>query len=179
MNLYDTNLERADQLLAKGIISKSDRDIAVANAQQARAQAENIRATIAKKTIRAPFSGHLGIRQINLGQILREGDPIVTLQSLDPIYVDFTLPQHQLPQVRHGLIVKVTGDALPGMTIEGRITAINPLVDIETRNVKVQATVSNRDGKASARDVRQCIGRTAGPSEGAGHPCHCSPVRTV
>ena len=68
----------------------------MASADQAQAQAENIRATIAKKTIRAPFSGQLGIRQVNLGQMLREGDPIVTLQALDPIYVDFTLPQQQL-----------------------------------------------------------------------------------
>ena len=147
VNLFVTNLERADQLLAKGIISKADRDIAIANAEQARAQAETIRATIAKKTIRSPFNGRLGIRQVNLGQILREGDPIVTLQALDPIYVDFTLPQQQLPQVRHGLTVQVTGDALPGETIEGRITAINPLVDVETRSIKMQATLSNRREK--------------------------------
>lgn len=144
VNLYVTNLERANQLLAKGLISRADRDSAVANAEQAQAQAENIRATIAKKTIRAPFSGSLGIRQVNLGQILREGDPIVTLQSLDPIYADFTLPQQQLPQVRTGLAVQVTSDALPGMTINGRITAISPLVDAETRSIKIQATISNR-----------------------------------
>jgi membrane fusion protein, multidrug efflux system len=144
VNLYVTNLERSNQLFTKGLISRADRDIAVANAEQAQAQAENIRATIAKKTIRAPFSGRLGIRQVNLGQLLREGDPIVTLQALDPIYVDFTLPQQQLPQVSLGLPVRVTGDALPGITIEGRITAINPLIDVETRSIKVQGTVSNR-----------------------------------
>lgn len=81
---------------------------------------------------------------MNLGQILREGDPIVTLQTMDPIYVDFTLPQQQLPQLRKGLTVRVTGDALPGETIEGRVTAINPEVDAESRNIKVQATVANR-----------------------------------
>lgn len=144
VNLYVTNLERADQLFAKGLISRADRDIAVANAEQARAQAETIRATIAKKTVRAPFSGRLGIRQVNLGQILREGDPIVTLQALDPMYVDFALPQQQLPQLGQGLLVKVSGDALPGVTLEGRITTINPQVDVETRSIKVQATVSNR-----------------------------------
>lgn len=147
VNLYRTNLERADQLLAKGIISRADRDSAVANAEQAQAQAETIRAAIAKKTIRAPFSGHLGIRQVNLGQILREGDPIVTLQSLDPMYVDFTLPQQQLAQINTGLSVRVTGDALPGITVEGRITTINSRVDVETRSIKVQATVSNRPEK--------------------------------
>ena len=147
VNLYVTSLERADQLLAKGLISKSDRDVAVANAEQARAQAETIRATIAKKTIRAPFSGHIGIRQVNLGQLLREGDPIVTLQSLEPMYVDFTLPQQQLPQIRQGLLVQVTGDALPGITVQGRITTINPKVDVETRSIKVQAVVANRETK--------------------------------
>ena len=132
------------------IISQADYDTAVASHEQALAQADNIRATIAKKTIRAPFSGRLGIRQVNLGQILREGDPIVTLQTLDPIYVDFTLPQQQLARLRLGLPVKVTADALPGETIEGRITAISPLVDADTRNIKVQATVSNRAEKLRA-----------------------------
>jgi membrane fusion protein (multidrug efflux system) len=146
-NLSRTNLERSEQLFAKGIIARADLDNAVAAVAQAEAQAENIRATIAKKRISAPFSGQLGIRQVNLGQILREGDPIVTLQSLDPIYVDFTLPQQQFPQVRPGLPVRVTGDTLPGVTIEGRITAINPQVDAETRSIKVQATVANSTGK--------------------------------
>jgi membrane fusion protein (multidrug efflux system) len=143
VNLNRTNLERANQLLAKDYISRADRDSAVAAAEQAQAQAENLRATIAKKAIRAPFSGHLGIRQVNLGQILREGDPIVALQSLDPIYADFTLPQQHLSSVRPGLTVRVTTDALRGEAPQGRITAINPLVDAETRQVKVQATVPN------------------------------------
>jgi len=145
-DLSRINLERAEQLYAKGLIARVDLDNAKANAKQTYAQAENIRATIAKKTIRAPFSGRLGIRQVNLGQILREGDPIVTLQSLDPIYVDFTLPQQQLPLIKPGLQVLVTGDALPDATIEGQITAINPKVDPETLNVKVEATVANRSG---------------------------------
>jgi membrane fusion protein (multidrug efflux system) len=141
-----TNLGRADQMLEKGIISRADRDNAVANAAQAKSQEDNLRTIIAKKTIRAPFSGRIGIRQANLGQMLHEGDPVVTLQALDPIYVDFTLPQQQISQVRQGLIVRVTGDAAPGVT-EGRITAINPQVDPDTRNIKVQATVSNRAEK--------------------------------
>jgi membrane fusion protein, multidrug efflux system len=144
VDLSRTNLERMNQLFSKQLISQSDRDNAVAGAEQAQSQAENIRATIAKKTIRAPFSGQLGIRQVNLGQMLREGDPIVTLQALDPIYVDFTLPQQQLQLVRLGLSVQVTTDALQGAPLQGRITAINPLVDANTRQVKVQATVVNR-----------------------------------
>ncbi len=143
VELTRTNLERMDQLLAKGLISKAERDTAVASSEQSEAQAQNIRATIAKKTIRAPFGGHLGIRRVNLGQVLREGDPIVTLQSLDPIFVDFTLPQQQLPLLRKGLAVQVATDALPGRTLQGRVTAIDPLVDNETRTLRVQATVAN------------------------------------
>jgi membrane fusion protein (multidrug efflux system) len=144
MKLAQTELDRAAKMVAEKIISQADYDKAVATYEQALSQANNIRATIAKKTIRAPFSGRLGIRQVNLGQILREGDPIVTLQSLDPIYVDFTLPQQQLARLRSGLPVRVTCDALPGVTVEGRITAINPLVEAETRNIRLQATVANQ-----------------------------------
>jgi len=143
-NLTQTVLARDNEMLSKQIISQADYDAAVANQEQATAQVNNIRATIGKKTIRAPFSGRLGIRQVNLGQILREGDPIVTLQSLDPIFVNFTLPQQQLPRLRTGLPVQVTCDAVPGLAINGRITAVNPLVDAETRNIQLQATVANR-----------------------------------
>jgi membrane fusion protein (multidrug efflux system) len=149
VKLARINLERATQLYAKNLISQVERDNAVVNSEQAEAQVESIRAAIAKKTIRAPFSGYLGIRQVNLGQMLREGDPIVTLQSLDPIFVDFTLPQQQLSPVRLGLTVQVTADVLPGKTLEGRITAINPLVDAETRQIRLQATMANR-----ARNLR-------------------------
>jgi membrane fusion protein (multidrug efflux system) len=145
VKLARINLKRVSQLYAKNLISQVERDNAVVNAEQAEAQADNIRATIAKKTIRAPFSGHLGIRLVNLGQILKEGDPIVTLQTLDPIYADFSLPQQQLSSVRLGLTVQVTSDALPGKMVEGRITAINPLVDAETRQIRLQATVANRE----------------------------------
>jgi membrane fusion protein (multidrug efflux system) len=129
------------------MISRSVYDTAVANHEQALAQAATIRATIRKKTVRAPFSGRIGIRQVNLGQILEEGNPIVTLQTLNPIYVDFTIPQQQLPLLAAGLPVRVTCDALPGLVIEGRITTVNPLVDPETRNVQVQATAANPEEK--------------------------------
>jgi len=143
--LARTTLERDNRMLAVNIISQADHDTALANHQQALAQADAVRAAINKKHVRAPFSGRLGIRQVNLGQMLREGDQIVTLQSLDPIFADFSLPQQQLAQLRLGQPVQVTSDAFPGLTVNGRITAINPLVDQETRNLKVQATVSNRD----------------------------------
>ncbi len=142
-NLARTVLSRDAEMLANHIISQADYDAAVAGYGQAVAQADTIRATIEKKTIRAPFGGRLGIRQVNLGQMLREGDSIVTLQSLDPIYVNFTLPQQQLPRLRPGLPVRVTCDALPGLAIAGSITTVNPLVDAETRNVQLQATVAN------------------------------------
>ncbi len=137
-------LDRDVKMLEKKIISQADYDTALANYRQALAQADNIRASIAKKTIRAPFSGRLGIRQVNLGQTLREGDPIVTLQSLDPIYVNFSLPQQELSRLHQGLPIRVTCDALPDVTVEGRVTAMNPLVDADTRNIQVQATVANK-----------------------------------
>ena len=141
--LAGTELERAAKMLKEKIISQADYDKAVATRDQAAAQVNIIRATIAKKTIRAPFAGRIGIRQINLGQILREGDAIVTLQSLNPIYVDFSLPQQRLAQLRSGQPIQATCDALPGEKVQGKITAVTPLVDAETRNIKVQATVTN------------------------------------
>jgi len=107
------------------------------------AQIDGIRATIRKKTIRAPFGGSLGIRLVNLGQILNEGQPIVSLQSIDPIFVNFSLPQQQLGRLEPGLEVRVTTDAPAGQAIEGQITAISPEVDATTRNIRVQATVAN------------------------------------
>jgi membrane fusion protein (multidrug efflux system) len=146
-DLTQSNLQRDVKMLAEKIISQADYDTALNAWQQSLAQAQNIRATVAKKTIRAPFSGRLGIRQINLGQTLREGDPIVTLQALDPIYADFSLPQQQLARLRPGQPVRVTCDALPGLTSTGKVTAINPLVDSDTRNIKLEATLGNSKEK--------------------------------
>jgi membrane fusion protein, multidrug efflux system len=145
IHLARTVLERDAQMLADRIISESEYDAAVASHEQAMAVANGIRTAIAKKTLRAPFAGRLGIRLVNLGQLLREGDPIVTLQSLDPIFVNFALPQQQLAHVRAGLPVRVTIDALPNLAIGGRVTAVNPLVDADTRNIQLQATISNRE----------------------------------
>ncbi len=139
------NLQRNKRLIANKTVSQSQYDDAVAQFNQAVAQSDNIATAIAKKNIRAPFSGRLGIRQVNLGQVLNEGDPIVSLQALDPIFVNFLLPQQQLARIRTGLTVRVTTDALPGRVIEGAITAINPEVDSATRNIRVQATLANAD----------------------------------
>jgi membrane fusion protein (multidrug efflux system) len=139
------NLERDRELRAQATIAQSELDAADAQFKQATAQADNIRATIAKKTIRAPFDGRLGIRLVNLGQSLKSGDAIVSLQSLDPIYVNFLLPQQRLSELAPDLVVRVTSDAEPGQVREGKITAINPDVDSATRNVRVQATLGNAD----------------------------------
>ena len=146
-DLARLNLERARELREKKMMSQADLDSAEAQAKQASAQIDNIRAVIAKKTIRAPFAGRTGIRQVNLGQFLDNGAAIVTLQSLDPVYVDFALPQQNLAQLGAGMAVRVTTDAFPGQSFEGKLTAINPEVDAVTRNVRLQATLANPAGK--------------------------------
>ena len=141
--LAKLNFERYANLLSLNLISRLDYDNAEAQFKQTVSQGDYLRAIIGKKNIRAPFSGRLGIRLVNLGQMLREGDPIVSLQSLDPVYVNFLLPQQQLGQIQTGLAVRVTSDAIAGQVIEGKITAVNAVVDAATRNIQVQGTVAN------------------------------------
>lgn len=143
MELARLNLQRARELLPENVITQSNFDSADAEYKQAAAQVDAIRATIAKKTIRAPFGGKLGIRLVNLGQILEGGQPIVSLQAVDPIFVNFSLPQDQVTRLQLGLPVRVATDALAGEVVEGRITAINPQVDAATRNLRIQATLDN------------------------------------
>lgn len=140
--LTRVNFDRVQGLLNERVISRAEFDQATADQRQAEAHAGEIRATIDRKTIRAPFSGILGIRQVNLGQYLSAGDALVTLESLDPIFVNFGVPQQAAGQMRAGLTVNVTlGEH--GMVFTGRITAIDSIVDETTRNVQVQATFSN------------------------------------
>jgi len=141
--LTKIELERSSKLLGKKAVAQAKYDSDDAQYKQAVAQIDGIRASIRKKTIRAPFAGSLGIRLVNLGQNLNEREPIVSLQTIDPIFVNFSLPQQQLAQVKPGLKVRVTTDALPGQAIEGEITAISPEIDAATRNIRVQATVAN------------------------------------
>lgn len=143
LELARIDWERKKKLRERNTISEAEFDNVDARYKQARAEVERIQAVIDKKTIRAPFDGRLGIRLVNLGQILNEGDPIVSLQSLDPIYVNFLLPQQQLARVEPGMSVRVTTDALAGQVFEGTVTAINPQVDAATRNVEMQATLPN------------------------------------
>jgi membrane fusion protein (multidrug efflux system) len=147
LELMRVNLKRTRQLLEKATVSQAQFDSDAAMSKQAEASADNIRATISKKTIKAPFSGRLGIRLVNLGQNLKAGDSIVSLQALDPIFVDFYLPQQDISKIQPGLSVKISGEGVPAGVPEGKITAISPDVDASTRNVRVQATVSNSDGK--------------------------------
>jgi membrane fusion protein, multidrug efflux system len=141
--LAKLNLDRAKDLREKNTTSQSELDAADAQAKQSDAQSDNIRSVIAKKTIRAPFAGRLGLRLVNLGQNLKEGDAIVSLQTLDPIYVNFSLPQQNMSVLAAGGAVRVTSDAAPGEIFEGRINAVNPDVDAVTRNVRLQATLVN------------------------------------
>lgn len=146
-DLARTNFSRMQQLVDAGVISRADYDSATAQQKQTEANVGEIRATIERKTIRAPFSGILGIRKVNLGQYLAAGNAIVALQSLDPIYVDFGVPQQDSTQVRVGNNLRISSDELPGKQFAGRVTALDSIVDETTRNVQVQATLSNPGGK--------------------------------
>src|SRR5262249_1994533 len=110
-------------------------------------QVEGLRATIAKKTIRAPFDGRIAIRQVELGQSVSPGTPIASLQSVTPIYAEFSLPQQALSELKLGQKVHLPTDIFPGASWDGVISTINSEVDVATRNVRVRATVPNNDGR--------------------------------
>jgi membrane fusion protein (multidrug efflux system) len=146
-DLAKINYARYDELQKQGVISKQDYDKAIADQKQTEANVGEIRATIDRKTIRAPFSGVLGIRQANLGQYLAAGSAIVPLQSVNPIYVDFSVPQDVIGQVKVGDNVHLTTENLAGAEFTGRVNALDSVVDQATRNIQVQATLPNPDGK--------------------------------
>jgi membrane fusion protein (multidrug efflux system) len=146
-DLAKINYGRMEQLVKEGVISRLEYDQATAQQKQTEANVGAIRATIERKTIRAPFSGTLGIRKINLGQYLSAGNPVVQLQALNPIYVNFGLPQQALGQVRVGRSLQVTSEDLPGKVFTGKVTALDSVVDETTRNVQVQATLANPEGR--------------------------------
>ncbi len=144
--LAGLNFERSSGLWKDGVVAKADYDRAAADLAQGEANVRAIRATIERKTIRAPFSGTLGIRRVNLGQYLAAGDPIVPLQSLDPIYVDFAVPQQEAGRVPVGADVRVAADGKSGSAkaeFAGKVTAVDSVVSSETRNVQIQATLPN------------------------------------
>jgi membrane fusion protein (multidrug efflux system) len=136
-------VERNRRLRSDSTVSQSDLDQAEANWKQAQANADAIQAAIDKKTIRAPFTGKLGIRQINLGEYVDAGKPIVSLQSLHPVYADFSLPQQDLASLKTGMTIRVSTDTYTNKPFEGTLTAINPDLDQLTRSVRLQATLDN------------------------------------
>ena len=145
-DLARVNFERLQGLLNERVISRAEFDRANAEQRQADARVGEIRAAIDRKTIRAPFSGVLGLRQVNLGQFLSAGDALVTLQVLNPIYVNFGVPQQATSQMRMGRPVRISANEQPSAALTGRITALDSIVDEATRNVQVQATLSNPNG---------------------------------
>ncbi|GAB3369456.1 efflux RND transporter periplasmic adaptor subunit [Lysobacter rhizosphaerae] len=143
--LTATQSDRYYELAQTKLVSRDEADKRAADAATARAQVDAQRALVARKTIRAPFSGVLGIRKVNLGQYVEPGAELVSLQQLDPIYLNFTLPEQRLPAIRQGSVVSVQVDAMPGRNFEGTITSVEPQVDPQTRNFQVQATLRNPD----------------------------------
>src|ERR1041385_2754791 len=146
-DLAHLDLDRSRQLLAKQVISQAEFDRAEAESKQADAAVREIQARIERKTIRAPFSGLLGLRQVDLGQYLNGGDAVVPLQSMDPVYINFALPQQDLAALRIGAAVRVLAENIDVGRAEGVITAMNSIVDEATRNVQVQATFRNPTGR--------------------------------
>ena len=141
--LAELNDKRAHDLFSKKLISQSDVDTADANLKQAQANVANTLADIGKKSIRAPFAGHAGIRNVNLGQYLPAGTVIVTLQALDHMYASFTLPEQALPSLAPHQAVDVTVDAFPGQKFVGEIDAIDSKVDPSSHTIRVQGLISN------------------------------------
>jgi len=146
-DLAKINYGRTQELVKEGVVAKSEYDNVLAQQKATEAQVGDIRAAIARKTIRAPFSGVLGIRQVNLGQYLAAGQAIVSLQSLNPIYVNFGVPQQETARVGVGRSLKVTSGELNNMAFNGRITALDSVVNEQTRNIQVQATMANPGDK--------------------------------
>jgi membrane fusion protein (multidrug efflux system) len=146
-DLARVNFGRSQQLVNEGVISRVEYDQAAAQQKATEANVAEIKATIQRKTIRAPFSGILGIRKVNLGQYLPAGSPIVSLQALSPIYVNVGVPQQAIRQVKVGSKLHITTEDVADKVFTGTVTAIDSIVDETTRNIQVQATLSNPDGK--------------------------------
>src|SRR3984893_1563148 len=146
-DLAKINFGRTQQLVDEGVISRAEYDQATSQQKATEANVAEIRATIERKTIRAPFSGILGIRQVNLGQYLSAGQAIVSLQALNPIYVNFGVPQQAISQSLVGRTLHVTKEDLPSVAFSGRITTEDAVVNEATRKIQIQATLANAEGK--------------------------------
>lgn len=145
-DLARTVYERTKRLRVNNTVPQADLDTAESQLRKVTAVVEQLRSTISKKQLNAPFSGRLGIREVNLGQFIDNGKKIVSLQSLDPIYVDFLLPQQLIAGLSVGRPLKLITDVYPGREFEGKLTAINTEIDPVTRNIRLQGTLQNADG---------------------------------
>lgn len=145
LELARADLERAKDLATRKVISKAEIDSAESKFRQKQGTVDNMQAMIEKKEVRAPFAGQLGIRLVNVGQMINAGQQVVSLQALDPLFVDFAMPQQNLPNLVQGLEARVRTDALGDRVFVGKVTAINSSVDTATRNVSVQVTLENHD----------------------------------
>ena len=145
LELARANLQRERDLAGRKVVSKQELDAAESTFGQKQGTVDNMRAFITKKQVRAPFDGQLGIRQVNVGQMINSGQQVVSLQALDPVYVDFALPQQELSKLAPGLEALVRTDAQSGREFKGKLTALNSMVDTVTRNVTLQATLENPD----------------------------------
>lgn len=143
VELAELNLVRVQDLLKKNLSSQFDYDTRKADRDRAVAQARNLRLVIEKKTIRAPFDGRIGIRQVDLGEYVEPGDPIVRLEALDSILVDFPVPQRSIGLVRVGQSLIINVDAYPGIDFSGTVTAVSPQVRSQTRDVRIEGSVDN------------------------------------
>ena len=144
-DLAKNDLDRASDLSARKVISRAEYDAAQSKYTQKKAAVDNMQALIDKKEIHAPFDGVTGIRTVNTGQMVKVGDALISLQTLDHVYVDFSLPQQQMADLKAGLPVKISTDAIPGREFEGKLTAVNSSIEASTRNVTLQATLDNPD----------------------------------
>jgi len=147
LELARANLQRTRDLAARKVVSKSELDAAESAFGQKKGTVDNMHSMIGKKEVHAPFDGQLGIRQVNVGQMINAGQQVVALTSLDPVYVDFALPQQELSKLTTGSEVRVHTDAAPDQEFKGKLSAINSMVDTVTRNVTLQATLANPDHK--------------------------------
>jgi len=145
-NLAQIEHERAKGLSKSGSITQAQLDQPAANLERANAEVDNLKAIIDRKTIEAPFSGHVGIRRVNLGQYVAVGSPIVALQANEKVYVNFSLPQQRLTTLKTGMPIQLTSDVFPNQSFTGTLTAISPEVDPTTRSFELQGTLENPDG---------------------------------
>lgn len=145
--LSKSKFDRAEDLRKQGFISSQARDEAENNLRVAQADVELMQARLSKLALHAPFAGTIGLRLVSVGEYVKEGQDIVNLESIDPLKVDFRVPELALSQVKDGQTLQVTLDAIPDRAYDGRVYAINPLIDANGRAVVIRAQVSNRDGK--------------------------------